>query len=186
MRRHRFSVPLLTEMDPAAHTTDTSRTLGLNRNRGEAIELRLRTDAYDGYRDYRTVRRTLCHELAHCVFGPHDRDFWALTRQIEQEVERADWTSRGHRLSEEEFYNPADWEQAQTQTHPVDDGGWTGGTFVLGGLHEDAVGREHDRVEPHHPPGVEDRREVLARAAEARLRRERERGRGGGNGERRS
>ncbi|KAL1642205.1 hypothetical protein SLS58_005545 [Diplodia intermedia] len=65
MRRHGFSVGLLTEMDPAMHTTHESRTLGLNRNRGEVIELRLRTDAYDGYRDYKTIRRTLCHELAH-------------------------------------------------------------------------------------------------------------------------
>lgn len=184
MRKHRFSVPLLTEMDPALHTTDTSRTLGLNRNKGEVIELRLRTDAYDGYRDYRTIRRTLCHELAHCVFGEHDRDFWNLTRQIEQEVERADWTRGGHRLSNEEFYNPADWEEQRDGEH-VDEGGWTGGEFVLGGLKEDEVGREHDRVEAHHPAGVEDRREILARAAEARLRKARERGRGGGNGEKR-
>ncbi|KAL3481873.1 WLM domain-containing protein, partial [Aspergillus californicus] len=85
MANHRFSVPLLTEMDPAEHTTSESRTLGLNRNKGEVIELRLRTDAYDGYRDYRTIRKTLCHELAHCVFSEHDRDFWDLTGQIEKE-----------------------------------------------------------------------------------------------------
>lgn len=48
MRKHGFSVGLLTEMNPAEHTTHESRTLGLNRNRGEVIELRLRTDAYDG------------------------------------------------------------------------------------------------------------------------------------------
>ncbi|KAK0965216.1 hypothetical protein LTS01_018474 [Friedmanniomyces endolithicus] len=35
MRKHGFSVGLLTEMDPAEHTTHESRTLGLNRNRGE-------------------------------------------------------------------------------------------------------------------------------------------------------
>ncbi|PQE12874.1 wlm domain-containing protein [Rutstroemia sp. NJR-2017a BBW] len=49
MRKHKFSVPLLTEMNPVEHTTSThegtSRTLGLNRNQGEVIELRLRTDA---------------------------------------------------------------------------------------------------------------------------------------------
>lgn len=178
MQKHRFSVPLLTEMDPALHTTDSSRTLGLNRNKGQVIELRLRTDAYDGYRDYRTIRRTLCHELAHCVYSDHDRDFWNLTRQIEEEVERADWTRGGHRLSNEEFYNPADWEEQQQRgREEVDAGGWTGGEFVLGGLKEDAVGREHDRVEGR-PAGVEDRREILARAAEARLRKEKERGRG--------
>ncbi|KKK13300.1 zinc metalloprotein, partial [Aspergillus ochraceoroseus] len=97
MHKHRFSVPLLTEMNPAEHTTTESRTLGLNRNKGEVIELRLRTDAYDGYRDYRTIRKTLCHELAHCVHSEHDRDFWDLTAQIEREVERADWKGAGGR-----------------------------------------------------------------------------------------
>ena len=58
MRMHHFSVGLLTEMDPSQHTTHdsgggVSRTLGLNRNGGEVIELRLRTDRYDGYRDYK-------------------------------------------------------------------------------------------------------------------------------------
>ncbi|KAF7586597.1 hypothetical protein BBP40_008624, partial [Aspergillus hancockii] len=110
MAKHKFSVPLLTEMNPAEHTTSESRTLGLNRNKGEVIELRLRTDAYDGYRDYRTIRKTLCHELAHCVFSEHDRDFWDLTAQIEREVERGDWKSGGNRLSSEDFYVPADWE----------------------------------------------------------------------------
>ncbi|KAG2415284.1 hypothetical protein HFD88_006475 [Aspergillus terreus] len=161
MAKHRFAVPLLTEMDPALHTTMESRTLGLNRNKGEAIELRLRTDAYDGYRDYRTIRKTLCHELAHCVFSEHDRDFWDLTAQIEREVERADWKHGGQRLSDQEFYNPGDWERAQEAGGElVDERGWTGGEFVLGGL------RSGD--------GTESRREVLARAAEERLRRERE------------
>ncbi|KUI62092.1 hypothetical protein VP1G_09228 [Cytospora mali] len=108
MRKHKFSVGLLTEMDPASNTQSshegTTRLLGLNRNRGEAIELRLRTDAYDGYRDYKTIRNTLCHELAHNVFGPHDRDFWDLCHQIEREVQAADWKSGGHTVAEGEFY----------------------------------------------------------------------------------
>ena len=79
MRKHGFSVGLLTEMNPAEHTTHESKTLGLNRNRGEVIELRLRTDSYDGYRDYKVIRNTLCHELAHNVWGPHDRNFWDRT-----------------------------------------------------------------------------------------------------------
>ncbi|KAK0634511.1 WLM domain-containing protein [Bombardia bombarda] len=82
MRKHRFSVGLLTEMDPMEYTASThegtTRVLGLNRNQGEVIELRLRTDAFDGYRDYKTIRKTLCHELAHNVHGPHDRNFWDL------------------------------------------------------------------------------------------------------------
>ncbi|KAL1969357.1 hypothetical protein VTN77DRAFT_9550 [Rasamsonia byssochlamydoides] len=176
MAKHRFSVPLLTEMNPAEHTTHESRTLGLNRNKGEVIELRLRTDAYDGYRDYRTIRKTLCHELAHCVHSNHDRAFWELTKQIEQEVERADWTRGGHRLSEEEFYHPAEWEEEgrrQDDADFVDHGGWTGGEFVLGGSTPGATATATTGGDA----GLS-RRELLARAAEERIKREQQRGRG--------
>lgn len=145
MRRHRFSVAVLTEMDPAEHTTHDSRTLGLNRNKGEAIELRLRTDAYDGYRDYYVIRSTLCHELAHCVFSDHDRQFWDLTKQIEGEVRQSDWKSGGQTLGSEVFYDP------EARNH-VDAGGWHGGDFVLGGTSSTNT----------------DRRELLAKAAESR------------------
>ncbi|KAL2865342.1 putative zinc metalloproteinase [Aspergillus lucknowensis] len=162
MVNHRFSVPLLTEMDPAEHTTSESRTLGLNRNKGEVIELRLRTDAYDGYRDYRTIRKTLCHELAHCVFSEHDRDFWDLTAQIEKEVERADWKHGGQRVSgDAEFYNPGDWEAEREGGHVADERGWVGSSQVLGG-------------ESRGSGAGGGMREVLARAAEERARRARE------------
>ncbi|KAJ5332480.1 WLM protein [Penicillium brevicompactum] len=166
MAKHKFSVPLLTEMNPAEHTTSESRTLGLNRNKGEVIELRLRTDAYDGYRDYRTIRKTLCHELAHCVFGPHDRDFWDLTSQIEKEVERADWKSGGNQLSSQEFYNPGDWDSVQDGEEFVDECGWTGGEFVLGGLQGDSGSSQPGSG------GALTRREIMARAAEERMKRE--------------
>lgn len=156
MRKHKFRVGLLTEMNPAEHTTHESKTLGLNRNRGEVIELRLRTDSYDGYRDYKVIRKTLCHELSHNVWGEHDRNFWNLTKEIEQEVERNDTLHGGHRLSNEEFYNPNDsYEEAEHADH----GGWTGGDFVLGGSTSGA--------------GLS-RREILARAAESRMRKEKE------------
>lgn len=166
MAKHKFSVPLLTEMNPAEHTTSESRTLGLNRNKGEVIELRLRTDAYDGYRDYRTIRKTLCHELAHCVFGPHDRDFWDLTSQIEKEVERADWKSGGNQLSSQEFYNPGDWDSVQDGEEFVDECGWTGGEFVLGGLQGDSASAQPGSG------GSLSRREIMARAAEERMKRD--------------
>jgi hypothetical protein len=165
MRAHRFSVPLLTEMDPAMHTTHESRTLGLNRNQGEVIELRLRTDAYDGYRDYKTIRKTLCHELAHNVFGPHDRNFWDLCGQIEKEVERDDWRSGGRSVGREEYYQPAEEEF-------MDHGGWTGGEFVLGGEEGNTgvVGSAGGEV----PPAGLSRREILARAAEERMKKARQ------------
>lgn len=159
MRKHKFIVSMLTEMEPLAHTQSdnqgTSRTLGLNRNQGEVIELRLRTDAYDGYRDYKTIRKTLCHELAHNVHGPHDRNFWDLCHQIEREVEAADWKTGGHTIGETSRYTIT----GQDDDGDEDDGGWTGGEFVLGGVRD------------RNDPGMS-RRETLAQAALERQRRE--------------
>lgn len=124
------------------------------------IELRLRTDAYDGYRNYKIIRKTLCHELAHNVFGEHDRQFWDLTNQIEREVERDDWKGGGRSLTNEVFYE-----------EEVDGGGWTGGQFVLGGAGSNQGGLS--------------RREAMAKAAEERIHRQKEAGGGeeGGGGE---
>ncbi|KAK0946485.1 hypothetical protein LTR29_001953 [Friedmanniomyces endolithicus] len=160
MRKHGFSVGLLTEMDPAEHTTHESRTLGLNRNRGEVIELRLRTDAYDGYRDYRVIRKTLCHELAHNVWGEHDRKFWDLCGEIEGEVERGDWRRVGKSVGGEEFYNGV----GEGEGEGVDGGGWEGGEYVLGGAA--GVGGLSGVGEPLS------RREIMARAAEERMRKQ--------------
>ncbi|KAF2742959.1 WLM-domain-containing protein [Sporormia fimetaria CBS 119925] len=163
MRTHKFSVPLLTEMDPAMHTTHESRTLGLNRNKGEVIELRLRTDAYDGYRDYKTLRKTLCHELAHNVWGPHDRNFWDLCKKIEKEVERDDWRSGGKAVGNEEYSVGPDEE-----VH--DHGGWEGGEYVLGGGGAEVV---TSSAGGQVAAGNLSRRDILARAAEERVKRAR-------------
>jgi len=158
-------------MNPVEHTTSShegvSRTLGLNRNKGEVIELRLRTDAYDGYRDYKTIRKTLCHELAHNVHGPHDRNFWELCKQIEKEVEGSDYRAGGRSLGEEYYAGGED----------VDDhGGWSGGEFVLGtgsGGGAESTGMTGEQ-------GMS-RREILAKAAEERMKRLREQNRQGEN-----
>ena len=170
MRTHKFSVPLLTEMDPAMHTTMESRTLGLNRNQGDVIELRLRTDAYDGYRDYKTIRNTLCHELAHNVWGPHDRNFWNLCKQIEREVARDDWKSGGRSVGNDEFYNPEDAGAEEVHDH----GGWTGGEFTLGsaGGGEGKLGGGSNSS--GSVMGGLSRREVLAKAAEERFKKTKE------------
>lgn len=172
MRKHKFTVPLLTEMNPIEHTQSnhegTSRTLGLNRNAGEVIELRLRTDAYDGYRDYKTIRNTLCHELAHNVHGPHDRNFWDLCKQIEKEVAAADWRSGGRSVGDQAEYYSGDEE--------VDDhGGWSGGDFVLGAGSSggaESVGTQSQGMS---------RREIMAKAAEERMKRQQEQSGGGGS-----
>lgn len=155
MRKHGFSVGLLTEMNPAEHTTHESKTLGLNRNRGEVIELRLRTDSYDGYRDYKTIRKTLCHELAHNVWGEHDKHFWKLCKEIETEVDQNDWRRGGHSVGGEEFYNPQD--EGIDDDDLADHGGWTGGEYVLGG----STSTSQESLS---------RREIIARAAEDRIR----------------
>lgn len=164
MRKHKFTVALLTEMEPLAHTQSThegtTRTLGLNRNQGEVIELRLRTDAHDGYRDYKTIRKTLCHELTHNVHGPHDRQFWDLCHQIEREVDAADWKSSGHTLGETSRYHISGQDEEEDDVHE-DDGGWTGGEFVLGGSRKASSA------------GLS-RREILAQAALERQRKEAE------------
>ncbi|KAF4553972.1 WLM domain-containing protein 1 [Elsinoe fawcettii] len=154
MRKHKFSVGLLTEMNPAEHTTHESKTLGLNRNGGEVIELRLRTDDYDGYRDYKVIRKTLCHELAHNVHGPHDRKFWDLFHVIENEVNKGDWTRGGHSVGAEEFSRPGD----EIGEDEIDGGGWEGGSYVLG------------KGEGSGQEGLS-RREIMAKAAEERLKR---------------
>lgn len=155
MRKHKYSVGLLTEMDPAAYTAEshegTTRILGLNRNKGEVIELRLRTDAGDGYRDYNTIRKTLCHELAHNVHGPHDRDFWDLCHLIEREVA----AGSGGRTVGEVSNGPVGEDEDEVADH----GAWVGGEYVLGG-----------GAGPSGSATPMDRREIMARAAEARMR----------------
>ncbi len=163
MTKHKWSVPLLTEMNPAEHTTHEGRTLGLNRNAGEVIELRLRTDAYDGYRDYKTIRKTLCHELAHNVHGEHDRNFWDLCHEIEKEVEKNDWRSGGHALTSEEFYHGANEDEVV-----ADHGGWTGGEYLLGrGPGSSSSGSTAG-------DSTMSRRDILARAAEERMKKQKE------------
>ncbi|KAK4146446.1 DNA-dependent metalloprotease WSS1 [Dichotomopilus funicola] len=165
MRKRHFSVGLLTEMDPSANTSAShegvTRILGLNRNKGEVIELRLRTDAYDGWRDYKTIRRTLCHELTHNVFSEHDGQFWALCREIEREVERGDWKSGGKSMGGGEF---APERGVEEEGMVMDHGGWEGGTYVLGGGGGGSTAGSGGNGEN----GGLTAREVRARAAEAR------------------
>lgn len=161
MAKHKFTVSLLTEMEPLSHTQAThegvSRILGLNRNWGEVIELRLRTDAHDGYRDYKTIRKTLCHELAHNVHGPHDQQFWDLCHLIEREVDAVDWKSSGHTIGETSRYTVLGQNSAEDDNHE-DEWGWTGGEFVLGGVKNEGAAMT--------------RREILAQAALERQRKQ--------------
>jgi len=97
MQKHRYSVGVLTELAPHEHP----ELLGLNTNKGQIISLRIRTNAYDGFRLYSEVRKVLVHELTHCVWGDHDDNFKKLNSQHSKEVlefERAQHTG-AHSLS---------------------------------------------------------------------------------------
>lgn len=114
MNKHRWRVGVMTEMAPEGYVGVSPKCiLGFNKNHGEEISLRLRTDDLKGFRKYESIKKTLLHELAHMVYSEHDKDFYALDKQLNQEVDSLDWTrSRSHSLSgvghsesyEEEYY----------------------------------------------------------------------------------
>ncbi|KAK4420563.1 hypothetical protein Salat_2006700 [Sesamum alatum] len=101
MNKHRWRVGILTEMAPVGYVGVSPKCiLGLNKNHGEEISLRLRTDDLKGFRKYESIKKTLLHELAHMVFSEHDSNFYALDKQLNEEAATLDWTkSNGHTLS---------------------------------------------------------------------------------------
>ncbi|KAF4368239.1 uncharacterized protein LOC115699071 [Cannabis sativa] len=117
MNKHRWRVGIMTEMAPVGYVGISPKcVLGFNKNNGEEISLRLRTDDLKGFRKYGSIKKTLLHELAHMVYSEHDANFFNLNRQLTQEADSLDWTrSRSHTLSgvrhsdhfeeEEEFYD---------------------------------------------------------------------------------
>ncbi|CAK9161423.1 unnamed protein product [Ilex paraguariensis] len=101
MNKHRWRVGIMTEMAPVGYVGVSPKCiLGFNKNHGEEISLRLRTDDLKGFRKYESIKKTLLHELAHMVFSEHDANFYALDKQLNQEAATLDWTkSRSHSLS---------------------------------------------------------------------------------------
>ena len=91
MKTQRFRVLTLCELDPedadeeqAAKGEADKCLLGWNRNFGERIALRLRTDDLQSFRKYASIVNTLIHELSHNVHGPHDANFWALFNSLKR------------------------------------------------------------------------------------------------------
>ncbi|OIS97187.1 PREDICTED: uncharacterized protein LOC109234488 isoform X1 [Nicotiana attenuata] len=101
MNKHRWRVGIMTEMAPEGYVGVSPKCmLGFNKNHGEEISLRLRTDDLKGFRKYDSIKKTLLHELAHMVHSEHDANFYALDKQLNEEAAKLDWTkSRGHTLS---------------------------------------------------------------------------------------
>ncbi|KAH9893440.1 WLM-domain-containing protein [Cubamyces lactineus] len=127
MRKHQFAIGLLTELAPH----EQPHLLGLNVNAGQAIKLRLRTDRYDGFRTYKEVRRVLCHELTHNVWGDHDNNFKELNSTLNKEVaefERAQ-AAGTHHLAGPGFEYPHTALEAEAQEYVLG-----GDAQTLGGM----------------------------------------------------
>jgi hypothetical protein len=76
-------------------------------------------------------------------------------------------------LTGQDFYDPGDWERVQSGEEFIDEQGWTGGEFVLGGLGVDEAGRSAGNGSGSSAAtGSLSRREILARAAEERMQKE--------------
>lgn len=176
MNKYKWSVPILTELDPASNTTHESRLLGLNRNKGQIIELRLRTDAYDGWCNYKEVRTVLCHELSHNVHGDHDDKFWALFRKLSKDVVHLDpFGSKGKSVTDQEIYDGPGLGGSQEEVL-YDEGGWFGSVRRLGTLSDGGSNTASTSTGTAAVGGgsneTEDMRAILRRAAEERQQRE--------------
>ena len=95
MAANKFKVGTLCELDPEdADAEQASKgegdkcLLGWNRNFGERVALRLRTDDFQSFRNYSSIVNTLIHELVHNIHGPHNDDFWKLFNKLKEEYQR--------------------------------------------------------------------------------------------------
>jgi len=95
MKTHKCRVLTLCELDPedaddeqAAKGEADKCLLGWNRNFGERIALRLRTDDLKSFRKYDSIANTLIHELTHNFHGTHDSNFWSLFNSLKQVYHR--------------------------------------------------------------------------------------------------
>ncbi|KAI8979746.1 WLM domain-containing protein [Mycotypha africana] len=154
MSARKWTVHELTELTPFE-----SSILGYNKNKGQSIAIRLRTDDLSGFRHYDSVRKVLLHELSHNVYSEHDHNFHALNRQLNKDVVNLDWTANGgHVLSRENFYSPDDAEDDM-----IDNGvTYEAGAYKLGA--ETSTKTPQDQLST-----PEDKRARLAAAAMSRL-----------------
>lgn len=56
-----------------------------SRGKSHAIHLRLRHPKTHTLMDYQSIAGTMCHELAHCLVGPHNAEFYRVMEEIEQQ-----------------------------------------------------------------------------------------------------
>ncbi|KAI8331323.1 WLM domain-containing protein [Chlamydoabsidia padenii] len=142
MAARQWSVNELIELSPAE-----ASILGYNRNAGQLIAIRLRTDDLTGFRHYDSIRKVLLHELTHNVWGDHDENFHKLNRQLNKDVVALDWTAHGgHQISSSgAYYQPDDQvDQGGTTTYETGSYRLGGGTLGGGeGVPSSTLRREH-------------------------------------------
>ncbi|XP_020157526.1 uncharacterized protein [Aegilops tauschii subsp. strangulata] len=122
MNKHRWRVGIMTEMAPVGYVGVSPKCiLGFNKNMGEEISLRLRTDDLKGFRKYESIKKTLLHELAHMVHSEHDAHFFVLNKQLNEEAASLDWTkSSGHVLSGRKIFDSYEDEfDLEPEAHAV-------------------------------------------------------------------
>lgn len=73
MNQRRWSVGELIELSPFEVSI-----LGYNRNAGQLIAIRLRTDDLTGFRHYDSIRKVLLHELTHNVSTRMEKEVWVI------------------------------------------------------------------------------------------------------------
>lgn len=102
---HNFRIGALTELLPWEHPG----LLGLNENAGQRILLRIRTDDAEGFRDYKTTRRVLVHELAHNKVADHPPEFKILNSELNAQIEAFEKSKQDgtHKLVEGDVYEPS-------------------------------------------------------------------------------
>ncbi|CAH8370284.1 unnamed protein product [Eruca vesicaria subsp. sativa] len=143
MNKHRWRVGIMTELAPVGYVGVSPKCLlGFNKNQGEEISLRLRTDDLKGFRKYQSIKKTLLHELAHMVYTEHDQDFYALDRQLNKEAESLDWTkSRGHTLDGAKVTKDFDDDDEEDLFDEIGDGNFA---QRLGGNQDDHLGNARE------------------------------------------
>merc|ERR1711907_278654 len=86
MEKRRWHVGALRELPPLGKVgVSPVCLLGLNRNFGEEILLRIRTDDMKGFRKYKVIIETLLHELVHNEIADHNNDFKRLNSELTHE-----------------------------------------------------------------------------------------------------
>ncbi len=107
--------------------------MGLNKNKGQEILLRLRTDDLQGFRKYDFVLEVLWHELAHNRFSEHNAEFFNFMSEIKKTGTQLDWTrSKGRtvgKVPSEVYHRPYDNDEDDGFDHST---GYEGGAYTLG------------------------------------------------------